>query len=68
MVKYNTVLTRGELFSMPKMPDIQPVDFYQVIDNAASSSLGSVLSRLVRLNSLYDPDLSGIGSQPLGFD
>ncbi len=42
--------------------------FYQAIDNAATSSVVAVLSRLVRLNSLYDPDLSGVGSQPVGFD
>lgn len=28
----------------------------------------SVLSRAFRLNSVYDPDLSGTGNQPVGFD
>jgi hypothetical protein len=46
---------------MYKMPDIQPVDFYQVVDNAATSTLVTVLSRYFRLNSLYDFDLSGTG-------
>lgn len=38
------------------------------MDNSATVTLATVTSRLFRLNSLYDPDLSGLGTQPVGYD
>jgi hypothetical protein len=52
---------------MPKF-GITRVQFYINVPYSGNSTTASVLSKSVRLNSCYDPDLTGIGVQPLGWD
>jgi hypothetical protein len=42
--------------------------YFEKAINLDSGAIGTPVSYVFNLNSLYDPDYSGIGQQPIGFD
>jgi hypothetical protein len=69
-------LVRGQTTSVPRhvtgtrlgFPAQRNVSLAYVSRHRLTTSTGSVDVQQFRLNSLYDPDLTGAGHQPMGFD
>jgi len=69
-------LVRGTTTSVPRyvtgtrlgFPAQKHVSMAYVSRHRLTTSVGSVSMQQFRLNSLYDPDLTGSGHQPMGFD
>lgn len=59
---YQSVQPRGPI------GNIRPVKLVYVQEANLDPGVGTTSIQLYRLNSLYDPDYSGLGHQPMGFD
>lgn len=62
--KTNKILTMKSSIT-PVAPRLRTKLRYSTVYNATT---GTVIDQLYRLNSLFDPDESGVGTQPTGFD
>lgn len=49
-------------------PNVMPVRFKWAWQGTLATQAGAITSQVFRLNSLYDPDFSGAGSQPRYYD
>lgn len=50
------------------MPDTYSTKMVYCFRGTLNSTSGAIAKRIFRGNSLYDPDLTGTGTQPMGFD
>lgn len=59
--------SRASLTAQP-VPNYKLVKLKYVDNVTLNPGVASIASHLFRANSLFDPDYSGVGHQPLGFD
>jgi len=66
----STILAQG--FSIPRRSlfgyELRTTVSYYATVNALTSGAGTAASYVFSANGLYDPDVSGTGGQPMGFD
>lgn len=67
-VKIIKALGSKQMLSRP-LSNVMPVSFHYSDRIALNpSALGAVAQFIFRLNSVHDPDFSGVGHQPVGYD
>jgi hypothetical protein len=66
-IRISRLLGRGGGFMLPPRLKV-PMRYGDLITVTNSGTVGTITNYVFRLNSVYDPDLTGTGHQPYGFD
>ena len=65
-VQFARLLSRQEVFPTEIMKDFSYCDAFSLASQTVTNAFGT--ERVWRLNSLFDPDLTGVGHQPYYYD